>query len=216
MNRLFYKLGVGIVSVVLFGSVAVGPAMAADSASASQNQALEQQFESEVNQGQVSQAQKDLQTLEQNAGYTQPTPLNAISDLLNGLLQSFKNANWSVADTLNNEIQTLSQQYESTVNQNQLSHAQQDQMSLLQNSLSSAQRDLKTLEQNAGYTTPSTSDLQTALTQAVNNGDWTVANALFNEIMTLENGTNTSGSGTTPTSTQTASPPSSETVRPAK
>ncbi len=107
MNRLLYKVSAGIISVALFGAVAVGPAMADNTSVYNSQQALAQQINSEVNQGELSQAQQDLQTLEQMAGYTQPATTGAISDLQIGLAQALQNGDWTVANTLLSEIQTL-------------------------------------------------------------------------------------------------------------
>ncbi len=117
MARLFYKLGVAIISVALFGAIAVGPAMADISVSQnvnanvnnnnSQIQALEQQIDSEVNAGQLSQAQQDLQSLEQMADYAQPATVSAITDLQIALAQAIQSGDWTTANTLFNEIQTL-------------------------------------------------------------------------------------------------------------
>jgi hypothetical protein len=96
--------------VALFGAVAVGSAMADIPVSQSVNssqQALEQQINSEVNQGELSQAQQDLQSLEDTAGYTQPTTLNAVADLQIALAQAVQNSDWTLANVLLNEIQTL-------------------------------------------------------------------------------------------------------------
>ena len=199
--------------MALLGSVAVCPVIAATS-----SQALEQQFESEVSQGQLSQAQQDLQTMEQNSGYTQPSLSSSFTDVATALIQAIKNNDYSVASTLSNEVQVLAQQITAAFNQGQITSAQQNVLNSLQSVVSASQQDLPILEKLNGYTAPSLSDLSNALTTAVTNNDWTVANTLFAEIQTLDNDTGAVSSNTTstpaptPIATTTESPTTTTTA----
>ena len=69
----WFGVAMGVIFTLLFGLVAVGPAMAdgisttQDADNNSQIQTLEQQIDSAVNQGQLGMAQQDLQSLEDSA-----------------------------------------------------------------------------------------------------------------------------------------------------
>ena len=102
-----------MVSVALFGVVAISPAMADSTVSQSvynnsQAQALEQQIVNEVNAGELSQAQQDLQTLETMANYTPPTDeADILSGLQSALGYSLQEEEWPAVSTLLGAIQTL-------------------------------------------------------------------------------------------------------------
>jgi hypothetical protein len=80
-----------------------------------------------------------------------------------------------------------------------------------QSELAQAQQDLQTLEQESGYvasTDPSvlTPGLESALNNAINNGDWLVANAILNQIQDIANSTNGTTTPVQPTYTVPVTP----------
>ncbi len=109
----WFGVAMGVIFTLLFGLVAVGPAMAdgisttQDADNNSQIQTLEQQIDSAVNQGQLGMAQQYLQSLEDSANYTQPTTISVIVDLQIALAQAIQNGDWTLANTLLSDIQAI-------------------------------------------------------------------------------------------------------------
>ena len=103
----WFGVAMGVIFILLFGLVAVGPAMA-DGISISQAQTpLEQQINSELTWVSWARLSNIGISRADSEGYTQPTTLSAIVDLQLALAQALQSSDWTLANTLLSDIQAI-------------------------------------------------------------------------------------------------------------